>query len=244
VPFTFRDGSVPGICKVCGEKAWTPRSNKCPEHKVTPPINATPRSHKKKTTTPPRLNADGGPTLSQVVSSAVSIDNRTFSGKPPTAKEWEDTLSSVVVLLTMTYVEYMVVKPFKIAEPAATQWVSSLGMNDDEARTIVEPCSFLLAKSEINKKHGRDAIEILAFAPAILAIVAWADRVSRFRADMQQQLGEGTHVSFESVSDPQSPGGTSGPVVNFVGNTDPSQAPTARVNGNRAHVDLEAEPVA
>ena len=144
----------------------------------------------------------------------------------------------------MTYAEYVVVRPFHLPEPDATNAVSLLGMTDEEARTIIEPCSFLLARSEINKKHGREALEILAFAPAILAIVSWADRVSSFRQSMQAQLGD-PNVSFERPQAPSGASETSGgaPIANFRGVTDPREAPTARVNGDRAHLDDEDRTV-
>ena len=228
-----------GTCSVCGLPSWSPKSNKCLEHK---PVT----SHKKVKSTNKRVgptNADGTrkPVAAQVVEAAGEITAKTFSAKAPTAGEWEEKLTALVVLLTMTYVEYVVVRPFQLEEPMATNAVASLGMTDDEARTIVEPCSYLLARTEINKKHGREAIEVLAFAPAILAVVAWADRVSSFRREMAQ-LGagpeRGRHVRTESHETTPGPGRDGGPpVVNFTGVTDPSQAPTSRVNGDRPYVD-------
>jgi hypothetical protein len=238
MPFTFKDGSVAGTCSICGEPGWSIRSNKCELHRV-------PQKEKKPKATK-TTNADGSkkPVVTQVVEAAGEITTKTFSGKAPTASEWEEKLTALVVLLTMTYVEYVVVRPFELGEPDATNAVASLGMTDDEASTIVEPFSYMLSKSEINKKHGREAIELLAFAPALLAIVAWADRVAQFRREMvalQGGAGGETHVRFESPAAPQSssPAGGGPPLANFRGVTDPSQAPTARVNGDRAHVDLE-----
>ena len=235
MPFTFPDGSSPGTCTVCGAKSWSPRSNKCEEHKPEQKPK-TPRKRGR-----PSLNADGSPkqTAVKVIETAGAIDAKTFSGKPPSASEWEDKLTSLVILLTMTYVEYAVVRPTHLPEPHATEAVSQLGMTEDEARTIVEPCAYLLARSSINKKHGREALELLAFAPAVLAIIAWTDRVQSFRVQMQAQLG-GPIVSPESTPTPEG----AAPVANFgVGVWDASQAPTARVNGNRSHVDQQDRAV-
>jgi hypothetical protein len=244
MPFVFRDGSVAGVCSVCGEPGWSIRSNKCAEHRTTPPVKL--KAEKAKKGKGSSVNPDGSSksTAAQFVAAAGAIDAKTFSGKPPTAAEWEDKLTALVVLATMTYVEYVVVKPFRLPEPDATNAVALLGMTDDEARTIVEPCSYLLSKSSINKKHGREALELLAFAPAILAIVAWADRVQSFRhqmLDAQQgvQLGEPYVRAQGPEASPgasQTPGGA--PLANFTGITDPGQAPTARVNGDRSHVDV------
>lgn len=240
MPLTWRDGSVAGTCSVCGEPAWSIRSNKCEIHKIEKTVKLKATKATKKGA--PTVNADGGPSepIKQLVNEAGAITSRTFSGKPPSASEWEDKLTSLVILGTMTYVEYVVVRPWKLAEPYASEAVSMLGMTDEEARTIIEPCSFLLAKSEINKKHGREALEILAFAPALLAIVAWADRVSSFRQSMQAQLGDPNNVSPErpqaSPGASETPGGA--PIANFRGVTDPSQAPTARVNGDRPYMDV------
>lgn len=198
MPLTWRDGSVAGTCSVCGEPAWSIRSNKCLVHKIEKPVKL--KAEKKQT----NVNPDGGPSdpVKQFVTEAGAITPKTFSGKAPSASEWEDKLTSLVVLATMTYVEYVVVKPWKLSEPYASEAVAMLGMTNDEAQAIIEPCSFLLAKSEINKKHGREALELLAFAPAILAIVAWADRVSQFRQSMQAQLGDPNVRSERSQTSP------------------------------------------
>jgi len=239
MPFTFPDGSTPGTCTVCGATSWSPRSNKCEEHK---PVQKPKGESKKKGR--PRLDPNGSKsTTTQFVEAASVIDSKTFSGKPPTAAEWEDKLGALVVLLTMTYVEYAVVKPLKMGEPASTNAVANLGMTDEEASTIVEPFGHLIAKSAINKKHGREAIEVLAFAPALLAIMAWADRVSTFRAQFQIE-----GASDVRTQGPQAEGGegqtASGvPVANFRGVTDPDQAPSRRSNGNMPHVDEPAESV-
>jgi hypothetical protein len=238
MPLTWRDGSVAGTCSVCGDPAWSIRSNKCAIHKIEKTVK--PKSSSKKI---PTVNSDGGPAeaAKQFVNEAGTITPKTFSGKPPSASEWEDKLTSLVILATMTYVEYVVVRPWKLAEPYSTEAVSMLGMTDEEARTIIEPCSFLLARTEINKKHGREALEILAFAPALLAIVAWADRVSSFRQSMQAQLGDPQNVRSERPQAAPSPSETrdGAPLANFRGVTDPSEAPTARVNGDRPYMDVE-----
>lgn len=246
MPFVFKDGSVAGTCTVCGDPSWSIRSNKCEAHKSAKPYVSKSKKAKAERTAKrpvkPALSSDGGPsesTVAQAVQNATTITASTFSSKPPSAGEWEDALAALVVLATMTYVEYVVVRPYKLPDDAATNAVSILGMSDDEARTIVGPCSYLLSKSDVNKKHGREAIEVLAFAPAILAIVAWADRVAQFRREMNVQLGGGSDVSTQSFAAPTGEGSTGGgaPIANFRGVTDPSEAPTARVNGNGPHVD-------
>ena len=242
MPFIFKDGSVAGTCKVCGKKAWSDRSNRCEEHKIVEEVKVPKR---KKGEKKPTVNADGSPkpVATQIVESAGAISAKTFSGKAPTQAEWEEKLVALVVLGTMTYVEYAVVKPLKMNEQDATQAVAYLGMTEEEASTIVEPCSYLLAGSKLNKDHGREAIEILAFAPAILAVIAWADRVSTFRQQMlaaQQsgQIGE-TYVSPQSTPAPErASGATSGiTYANFGGVNDPDQAPTRRSNGASPYVD-------
>ena len=236
--FVFKDGSVPGVCKTCGEPSWSPRSNACALHRKTPAVKL-----KAEKTKSPRINADGSPVepspLATAVETAGAITAKTFSSKPPSASEWEDKLGSLVVLLTMTYVEYAVVRPFHLADDVAAHWVEQLGMTDEEASTVVEPCSFLIAKTDLNKKHGREAIEILAFAPAILAVISWADRVSEFRREMQRQLGGDNVVSFQSPRSTEGPDRTESgaPLANFRGVTDPSQAPTARVDRDRSDVE-------
>lgn len=243
MPFTFKDGSVAGVCSVCGDKAWSIRSNKCEKHRSATPY----KSKAKKNRRPPAAAAEA-PSESmgaQLVGAAGEITAKTFSPRPPTAAEWEDKLTALVVLATMTYVEYVVVRPFHLPEPHATEAVSMLGMTEDEARTVVEPCSYLIGRSELNKKHGREAIEILAFAPAVLAIVSWADRVSSFRQQMQAQLG-GPDVRLQSVATAPRTSETGGgaPIANFgLGEWDPDKAPTARVHGNGPHVDLADRPV-
>lgn len=241
MPFTFPDGSLPGTCTICGAKSWSPRSNKCEEHKPEKKEVKNPRKKKDG----PRVNADGSKSTSaRVIQAAAVIDSKTFSGKPPSAQEWEDKLGALVVLLTMTYVEYAVVKPLKMGEPASTNAVSALGMTEEEASTIVEPFGHLIAKSSINKKHGREAIEVLAFAPALLAIMAWADRVSSFRQQFSIE-GEGsvrTQSTQTEGGEGQTPSGI--PVANFRGVVDPNQAPTAKLNGNQPHVDVETESFA
>jgi hypothetical protein len=243
VGFVFKDGSVPGVCKTCGAPSWSSRSNACAEHRKTPAVKV---KAKKVTTVKkgaaPRVNADGGPepsVVSQAVDAAGAITAKTFSSKAPSASEWEDKLSALVVLLTFTYVEYAVVRPFHLPDDQAAMWVERLGMTDDEAEKIVEPCSFMIAKTDLNKKHGREAIEVLAFAPAILAVISWADRVSEFRREMQRQLGGENVVRFESSATSEGSGRTESgaPIANFRGVTDPSQAPTASVDRNGFDVE-------
>jgi hypothetical protein len=63
--------------------------------------------------------------------------------------------------------------------------------------------------------------------------------VAQFRREMNDQLGGGSDVSTQSFAAPSGEGeARSGPpIANFRGVTDPNEAPTARVNGNGAHVD-------
>ena len=117
------------------------------------------------------------------------------------------------------------------------------GMTEDEAATIVEPFSHLIAKSSINKKHGRETIEVLAFAPAILAIIAWTDRISKFRAQFEIQGATVVRTQSPETSGGPSEAPSGIPFANFGGITDPNQAPTARVNGDRAHLDDEDRTV-
>ena len=249
MPFQFRDGTFAGTCSVCGAPSWSPRSNKCADHKSATPYKSKSKKAKAERAAArrsPSVASDGGPitgpvtgpSTKQYVEAAGEITSKTFSGKPPTASEWEEKLTALVVLGTMTYVEYVVVRPVGLSDADATQAVAILGMTDEEARTIVEPCSYLLGRSELNKKHGREAIEILAFAPALLAIVSWADRVSQFRQQMQVGDPNVSTQRFEAA--PGASETTGGPVIaNFRGVTDPGQAPTARVNGDGAHLDRE-----
>lgn len=244
--FVFKDGSLPGVCKTCGEPSWSPRSNACEQHRKTPAVKVKAEKPAKRTKKgdAPRVNNDGSPAeepsiIAQAVGAAGTITPKTFSSRPPSASEWEDKLSALTVLLTMTYIDYVVVRPFHLPEDQAAIWVERLAMTDEEAASIVEPCSMLIAKTDLNKKHGREAIEVLAFAPAILSIVSWADRVSEFRREMQRQLGGENVVSFESSRSTQGASRTESgvPLANFGGVTDPSQAPTARVHRDGA--DLE-----
>jgi len=239
---TWRDGSVAGTCSVCGEPAWSIRSNKCETHKVVHQLKAkAPKGSKGKPTRTVNSDGSAAPVVTQFVETAGAINAKTFSGKAPTASEWEEKLTALVVLGTMTYVEYVVLRPFQLPEPQATEAIAMLGMTSEEATTIVEPLSYVLSKSKLNKDHGREAIEILAFAPAILAIVAWVDRLQTFRSQMlalQQGQPGGNSVSSQSDGPTQgastTPGGA--PIANFAGVTDPNEAPTARVDRASSHL--------
>jgi hypothetical protein len=188
-------------------------------------------------------------TAAKIVGQLPSIDAKTFSGKAPTASEWEEKLTAVVVLLTMTYIEYAVIKPSNLQEPYATQMTERLGMTEDEARTIVEPVAHAISGTKVNKDHGREAIELLAFAPALLAVLEWNARVQRFKKELQsgevqiipeplrqEENGNGSHRRAEAPASAERGGP---PVANFGGRGvwDPDQAPTARVHRDGAELD-------
>lgn len=250
--FKFKDGSIPGVCKICGEPAWSARSNRCEIHKIEAKKSTGAKRGvgkrgpgKNNKGSSPRITSDGSPeatVVAQVVESVGSISTKTFSSRPPTAAEWDDKLGDLVVLLTMVYVEYAVVRPFKLADDVAAHWIEQLGMTEQEAATIVEPCSFLIAKTDLNKKHGREAMEVLAFAPAILSVIEWTNRVSEFRREMQRQLGGENVVSFESPRPAESSirvTESGAPIANFGGDTDPDNAPTKRVDRSGADVEQQ-----
>jgi len=242
-----------GTCSVCGKPSWHSRSNKCEEHRPAkggrPPGRA--RQPREQTT------------AARIVGALPAIDAKTFSGKTPTAAEWEEKLTAVVVLLTMTYIEYAVIKPSDLAEPYATQMTERLGMTEDEARTIVEPVAHAISGTKVNKDHGREAIELLAFAPALLAVLEWNARVQRFKKELksgevtilpeplrQEESGNGSHRRAEAPAPAERSSGV--PVANFGGGGgvwDPSEAPTARVHRDGAELDdpdraLEAAHIA
>lgn len=231
-----------GTCSVCGKKSWHPRSNKCEDHR--PAKGGRPAGNANAT----REQS----TAAKVLGGLPAIDAKTFSGKTPTATEWEEKLTAVVVLLTMTYIEYGVIKPAGLGEPYATQMTAELGMTDEEARTIIEPIAHAISGTKMNKDHGREAIELLAFAPAILAVVEWTSRVQRFKKELtsgetqvmpptMRVVREPEHGSDRRTETPTPAEGSSGvPFANFGGAGgvwDPSQAPTARVHRDGAELD-------
>lgn len=241
-----------GTCSVCGKPSWHSRSNKCEDHK--PAKGGRPAGRARAT----REQS----TAAKIVGQLPAIDAKTFSGKAPTANEWEEKLTAVVVLLTMTYVEYAVIRPADLQEPYATQMTDRLGMTEDEARTIVEPVAHAISGTKVNKDHGREAIELLAFAPAILAVVEWNARVQRFKKEMTgevqvmpetpQQSEDRTNGSNRRAETPAPAERASGvPVANFGGPGvwNPDEAPTARVHRDGADLDdpdraLEAAHIA
>ena len=229
-----------GKCTVCGKPSWSAHSNKCEEHRAKPP-------------TPRRVGGSAKPTAAaQIVGALPAIDAKTFSGKAPTATEWQEKLSATVVLLTLMYVEYAVINPSGIQEPYASNMMNELAMSDGEAETITEPFAHLVAGLEVNKKHGREAIEFLAFAPAILAVVEWHHRVSAFKREYAATGETQTQVIPEtqplrrevppdvSSERPQAPTPAERPAVaNFGGPGvwDPDQAPTSREHPNGSDLD-------
>lgn len=174
----FKDGSKPGSCTVCGNKSWSPNSNKCEEHRRKTKAG---RIGGNVAASPAKETA-----ARTLIGNLPTVDAKTFSGKPPTAAEWEDKLTSFLVLATMTYVSFAIVRPLHVPDEVGTQWTNHLAMTDAEATTIVEPLAHYLAGSSINKKHGREAIEVLAFAPAALSFMDWMGRVNDFKAEIKK----------------------------------------------------------
>lgn len=236
-------GSALGTCSVCGKEAWSPRSNKCADHRNS------------KTKGAARIPGPGREesTAARVVGGLPSIDAKTFSGRPPTASEWEEKLSALVVLGTMMFVEFAVIKPAGLQEPYATQMTEELGMTDAEAEKIVEPFAHLFAGLEVNKSHGRHAIEFLAFAPAMLSAADWYQRIAHFRREdaRAREMGGAVVMPPPREREPDSgssgraqaqapaDGGTGPVVANFggAGVWDPDQAPTARIHPDGAELD-------
>lgn len=172
---------VRGVCSVCGKASWSPRSNKCDTHRIVP--------HRKGATAGGEREQS---TAAKIVGQLPAIDAKTFSGKPPTASEWEDKLGAVVVLTTMAYVEYGAIRPSGMKEPYATTMTEQLTMTDAEAQAIVEPFAHLFAGLEVNKKYGRETIEFLAFAPAILSGFEWWSRVAAFKREDRRRRRAGS----------------------------------------------------
>lgn len=230
-----------GVCSVCGKKSWSAHSSKCEEHRPKAQQAAEPRTEQS--------------TAAKIVGALPAIDKQTFSGKPPTADEWQSKLGALVVLATMTYVEYGAIRPSGLPEPYATQMTNQLAMTDAEAESIVEPFAHLFAGLEANKKYGRQAIEFLAFAPAMLSALEWYSRVAAFKRETREHQetgtprvippdptrGETNGSGRRAEAAPPAEGGVAPPgaVINFGGPGvwDPDQAPTARVHPNGTDLD-------
>jgi hypothetical protein len=56
---------------------------------------------------------------------------------------------------------------------------------DEHNLAIDQTAAHAIAGTKVNKDHGREAIEILAFAPAILAVAEWWSQVQRFKKELQ-----------------------------------------------------------
>jgi hypothetical protein len=169
--FDFRDR---GKCKVC--EVEIPKNRfYCDDHK---PVKAEPKVKEPKSRPATAVSAataivrEGTPTTEAA------------RKRPPTAKEWQDKMGLALALLTTWMVLRIISRSDLAQAPDEVQdeVADRLEMGEDEVDAIVDPFVALITGplGGVNKKYGRQSLEILGVLPAALAMVTWRGRVRDF----------------------------------------------------------------
>ena len=177
-----------GICKVCQIEIAKNRFY-CDEHR---PAKPEPKAKEPKSRPATAVSAataivrEGTPTTEAA------------RKRPPTAKEWQDKMGLALALLTTWMVLRIVSRSDLHEAPDEVQdsAVDHLEMGEDEVDAIVDPFVALITGplGGVNKKYGRQSLEILGVLPAALAMVTWRGRVRDFeRAHCPPRQKRGQH---------------------------------------------------
>ena len=177
-----------GICKVCQIEIAKNRFY-CDDHR---PAKPEPKAKEPKSRPATAVSAataivrEGTPTTEAA------------RKRPPTAKEWQDKMGLALALLTTWMVLRIVSRSDLHEAPDEVQdsAVDHLEMGEDEVDAIVDPFVALITGplGGVNKKYGRQSLEILGVLPAALAMVTWRNRVRDFeRAHCPPRQKRGQH---------------------------------------------------
>jgi len=177
-----------GICKVCQIEIAKNRFY-CDEHRPAKPETKAKEPKSRPATAVSAATAivrEGTPTTEAA------------RKRPPTAKEWQDKMGLALALLTTWMVLRIVSRSDLHEAPDEVQdsAVDHLEMGEDEIDAIVDPFVALITGplGGVNKKYGRQSLEILGVLPAALAMVTWRNRVRDFeRAHCPPRQKRGQH---------------------------------------------------
>jgi hypothetical protein len=177
-----------GICKVCQIEIAKNRFY-CDDHR---PAKPEPKAKEPKSRPATAVSAataivrEGTPTTEAA------------RKRPPTAKEWSEKMGLALALLTTWMVLRIVSRSDLHEAPDEVQdsAVDHLEMGEDEVDAIVDPFVALITGplGGVNKRYGRQSLEILGVLPAALAMVTWRNRVRDFeRAHCPPRQKRGQH---------------------------------------------------
>lgn len=177
-----------GICKVCQIEIAKNRFY-CDEHRP-----AKPEPKVKEPKSRPATAVSAATAIVREGTPATEAARK----RPPTAKEWQDKMGLALALLTTWMVLRIVSRSDLHEAPDEVQdsAVDHLEMGEDEVDAIVDPFVALITGplGGVNKKYGRQSLEILGVLPAALAMVTWRNRVRDFeRAHCPPRQKRGQH---------------------------------------------------
>ena len=177
-----------GICKVCQIEIAKNRFY-CDEHR---PAKLEPKVKEPKSR--PATAVSAATAIVREGTPATEAARK----RPPTAKEWQDKMGLALALLTTWMVLRIVSRSDLHEAPDEVQdsAVDHLEMGEDEVDAIVDPFVALITGplGGVNKKYGRQSLEILGVLPAALAMVTWRNRVRDFeRAHCPPRQKRGQH---------------------------------------------------
>ena len=177
-----------GICKVCQIEIAKNRFY-CDEHRP-----AKPEPKVKEPKSRPATAVSAATAIVREGTPATEAARK----RPPTAKEWQDKMVLALALLTTWMVLRIVSRSDLHEAPDEVQdsAVDHLEMGEDEVDAIVDPFVALITGplGGVNKKYGRQSLEILGVLPAALAMVTWRNRVRDFeRAHCPPRQKRGQH---------------------------------------------------
>ena len=177
-----------GICKVCQIEIAKNRFY-CDEHRP-----ARPEPKVKEPKSRPATAVSAATAIVREGTPATEAARK----RPPTAKEWQDKMGLALALLTTWMVLRIVSRSDLHEAPDEVQdsAVDHLEMGEDEVDAIVDPFVALITGplGGVNKKYGRQSLEILGVLPAALAMVTWRNRVRDFeRAHCPPRQKRGQH---------------------------------------------------
>ena len=184
MPFDLRDR---GKCRVCEIEIAKNRFY-CDEHRPVETVKkaeakaAAHARNKAVKNEPPKRPATAVSAARTVVQAGTPTTEA--RKRPPTAKEWSDKMGMALALLT-TWLVLRIISRSDLAEaPDEVQDATAdrLEMGEDEVDAIVDPFVALVTGplGGLNKKYGRQSLEILGILPAVVAFLTWRGRLRDF----------------------------------------------------------------
>lgn len=146
-------------------------------HGYVPPPKPPPTGRK-----PGRPRKDGSPLQIVETIGDAGKPRGAAARQAPKRGEWEKKVSMTLGIVA-TWRTVRVVNSSRLPDEAKDEAVDRLTMSEDETDAVAAPFASVVAEgplAALNKKYGRQALDVLDLLPALVAIVSFESRIRDF----------------------------------------------------------------